>query len=61
VRHTIDCFGTNRVMFGSNFPVDKLYSSFATLYSAFEAIVADFGEADQDRMFRANALRHYRI
>jgi predicted TIM-barrel fold metal-dependent hydrolase len=61
VRHTIDCFGTNRVMFGSNFPVDRLYSSFATLYSAFEAIVADFGEAEQDRMFRANALRHYRI
>ena len=27
VRHTIDCFGTDRVMFGSNFPVDRLYSA----------------------------------
>ena len=61
VRHTIDCFGTDRVMFGSNFPVDKLYGSFTALYRAFEAIVADFSEGEQDKMFRANALRHYRL
>jgi len=61
VRDTIDCFGTDRVMFGSNFPVDQLYSSFAALYGAFEAIVSDFSEGDQDKMFRANALRHYRL
>jgi predicted TIM-barrel fold metal-dependent hydrolase len=61
VLHVIDCFGTDRVMFGSNFPVDRLYGSFTTLYRAFEAIVADFGESEQDSMFRANALRHYRL
>jgi predicted TIM-barrel fold metal-dependent hydrolase len=61
VLHAIDCFGTNRVMFGSNFPVDRLYGSFASLYAAFGAIVADFSEDEQDRMFRANALRHYRL
>lgn len=61
VLHTIDCFGADRVMFGSNFPVDRLYGSFTTLYRAFEAIVADFSESEQDKMFRANALRHYRL
>lgn len=61
VRHTIFCFGVDRVMFGSNFPVDRLYGSFATLYGAFETIVADLGEDDRDRLFRANALRWYRI
>ena len=61
VLHTIDCFGADRVMFGSNFPVDRLYGSFTVLYRAFEAIVADFSEGEQDSMFRANALRHYRL
>jgi predicted TIM-barrel fold metal-dependent hydrolase len=61
VRHTIDCFGPGRVMFGSNFPVDKLYSSFDTLYAAFETITADLSESDRDRLFYANALAHYRL
>ena len=58
---TIDAFGTERTMFGSNFPVDKLYSSFNRVYSAFETIVARFSEPEQDRLFRANAERWYRL
>ena len=58
---TIDAFGSERCMFGSNWPVDKLYSSFDTLYGAFESIVSDFTSAEQDRLFRANAERWYRL
>lgn len=58
---TIDCFGTGRAMFGSNFPVDKLYSSFDTLYGAFEAIVAGFSDAEKQRLFHDNALKYYRL
>jgi predicted TIM-barrel fold metal-dependent hydrolase len=58
---TIEAFGTERAMFGSNFPVDKLYSSFDTLYGAFETIVSGFTEVEQDRLFRGNAERWYRI
>jgi predicted TIM-barrel fold metal-dependent hydrolase len=61
VRYTIDAFGTDRVMFGSNFPVDKLYSSFETLYRAFEAITADLSAEDQDKLFHANARTHYHL
>jgi predicted TIM-barrel fold metal-dependent hydrolase len=61
VLHTIDCFGVNRVMFASNFPVDRLYGSFDALYGAFEAIVGDFSEAEKDRMFHTNALEYYRL
>jgi predicted TIM-barrel fold metal-dependent hydrolase len=61
VLDTIEAFGTERAMFGSNFPVDKLYSSFDTLYGAFESIVSGFSEPEQDRLFRANAERWYRI
>lgn len=61
VLETIELFGVDRAMFGSNFPVDRLYSSFDALYGAFETIVADFSEDEQDRLFRANALRIYRM
>jgi predicted TIM-barrel fold metal-dependent hydrolase len=58
---TIDCFGVERSMFGSNFPVDKLYGSFAALYGAFENIVASFSESEKGKFFRDNALRVYRL
>jgi predicted TIM-barrel fold metal-dependent hydrolase len=41
--------------------VDKLYSSFDTLYSSLEGIVASFSESEKDQLFRDNALRHYRL
>jgi predicted TIM-barrel fold metal-dependent hydrolase len=58
---TIDYFGTDRAMFGSNFPVDRLYSSFDALYGAFESIVASFSESEKAKLFHDNALRVYRI
>jgi predicted TIM-barrel fold metal-dependent hydrolase len=57
----IDHFGVDRVMFGSNFPVDKLYGSFDALFGAFENIVASFSESEKDKIFRLNARRAYRI
>jgi predicted TIM-barrel fold metal-dependent hydrolase len=61
VLQTIECFGVDRVMFASNFPVDKLYSSFDALYGAFERITAGFSETEKDQLFRANATRFYRL
>lgn len=61
VLDAIDRFGIDRVMFGSNFPVDKLYSSFDTLYTAFEGIVVSFSESEKDKLFHDNALRTYRL
>ncbi len=58
---TIDAFGTERVMFGSTFRSTGSTASFGTLYGAFETIVADFSESEQDRLFRSNAERWYRL
>ncbi len=57
----IDYFGVDRAMFGSNFPVDRLYSSFTAVYRAFEEIVAGFSPAEQSALFHDNALRIYRF
>jgi predicted TIM-barrel fold metal-dependent hydrolase len=57
----IDLFGVRRAMFASNFPVDSLCASFATIFSGFRAIVADFSVAEQRALFVDNALRLYAI
>lgn len=61
VLETIEAFGPERCMFGSNFPVDKLYSGFAAIYDAFKAITADFSRDEREALFAGNAERIYRI
>lgn len=57
--HTIDCFGTGRCMFESNFPVDKVSVGYAVLYNAFKLMTADFSEPDKDALFSGTARRIY--
>jgi predicted TIM-barrel fold metal-dependent hydrolase len=61
VLETIEIFGIDRAMFASNFPVDKLYSSFGMLYRAFKNIVADFQPAEKRKLFHDNAAAAYRL
>jgi predicted TIM-barrel fold metal-dependent hydrolase len=61
VRHTIDCFGWDRVMFGSDWPVCTLAASLRQWVEALRAIVADADEALQRRLFHDNAERVYRL
>jgi predicted TIM-barrel fold metal-dependent hydrolase len=61
VLETIDIFGVERCMFASNFPVDKLYSSFNKLYEAFDRITAEFSAKERRQLFCDNAARCYRL
>jgi predicted TIM-barrel fold metal-dependent hydrolase len=61
VLETIDIFGTDRAMFASNFPVDSLVGSFATIFSGFDRITSGFTDPERAQLFRDNARRIYRI
>jgi predicted TIM-barrel fold metal-dependent hydrolase len=61
VLQTIEAFGVSRCMFASNFPVDKLYSDFDTLYAAFREITAPFSAEERRMLFHNNAARYYRL
>jgi predicted TIM-barrel fold metal-dependent hydrolase len=61
VLETIDIFGTHRCIFASNFPVDRLFSDYATLWSAFDEITAGFSEDERRALFHDNATRLYRL
>lgn len=61
VLDTIDVFTPQRCMFGSNFPVDGLYSTFGALYTAFDEITAGFTAIERSALFSGTAARIYRI
>ena len=59
--HTIECFGVNRCMFESNFPVDKMSISYAVLWNAFKKMVAGFSEEEKRALFYDTATKVYRL
>ena len=59
--HCIESFGVGRSMFGSDFPVGRLWTTFDAIFDGFKAIVRDFSEDEQHALFCANAQRVYRI
>jgi predicted TIM-barrel fold metal-dependent hydrolase len=59
--HCIDCFGVERSMFGTDFPVGRLWTSFDAIFDGFKAMVRDFSQAEQSALFNDNARRVYRI
>ena len=58
---TIDIFGTDRCLFASNFPVDKLASDYDAIWYAFAQITADFSAGERQKLFHDNAARLYRL
>ena len=60
-RHAIDCFGAERCMFESNFPVDKASVSYRVLFNAFKKLVADASPSEKAALFHDTAARVYRL
>jgi predicted TIM-barrel fold metal-dependent hydrolase len=60
-RHTIECFGPDRCMFESNFPVDRMSISYPVLWNAYKKIAAPYSDAEQDALFSGTATRVYRL
>lgn len=59
VRALIDVFGAERVMFGSNFPVDSLCADLAPMIDGFKTIVEPLPVAEQEAFFLGTARRIY--
>jgi len=61
VRETVALFGAERCLFGSNFPIEKLWTGYADLVAAYRAAVAPLGEAARRQIFEDTATRVYRL
>ncbi|MGD9864503.1 MAG: amidohydrolase [Pseudodonghicola sp.] len=57
--HMIGCFGADRCMFESNFPVDRTAISYPVLWNAFKMIAASYDAGARDALFAGTARRVY--
>jgi predicted TIM-barrel fold metal-dependent hydrolase len=57
----IELFGAERCMFESNFPVDKVTSSYAVLWNAFKRLAATASAAEKTALFSGTAARVYKL
>jgi predicted TIM-barrel fold metal-dependent hydrolase len=60
VLETIEMFGTDRCMFASDFPTDRLYADLDRVLGAYHAIVKAFSADEKRSLFSENAARIYR-
>ena len=59
--HAINCFGVERCMFESNFPVDKRSISYPVLWNGFKKIVEDFSTEEKEYLFYKTAAEFYSL
>ncbi len=61
VDSVLEVFTPARVMAGSNFPVDKLYHDYATVWDAYDRLTAGLNGAEKTAVFRDCAINFYRL
>lgn len=61
IEETVMMFGPERCMFGSNFPVEKLWTSYADIVGVMEACLAPLNEQERAAVWRDTATRVYRL
>ena len=59
--HMIECFGPERCMFESNFPVDRLSISYPVLWNGLKKIAAHYTESEQQALFSGTASKVYKL
>ena len=61
ISDTVALFGAERCLFGSNFPIEKLWTHYGSLVDAHVAGSAALGDAVQAQLFLDTAARVYRL
>jgi predicted TIM-barrel fold metal-dependent hydrolase len=61
VEHTIGCFGWDRVIWGSDWPVCTLGGGLTTWIAATHALLAGASESERTRLLSGNARRLWRL
>jgi L-fuconolactonase len=61
IAHAIDCFGFDRVMYGSDWTVSELTHSYPTWVEILDDVVTGASAAELRKLYRDNAIRTYRL
>ena len=61
IRDAIQVFGTDRTIYGSNFPLEKLHASYEDFFAIYRKVFSEYSDADQRKVFHDNAAKFYRL
>jgi len=61
VEEALKLFGCDRMMFGSDYPVCLLASSYDRVLESFQELLEDLSDVDRDKIFSTNAQKFYRL
>jgi predicted TIM-barrel fold metal-dependent hydrolase len=61
VEETLEIFGAKRCVFGSNFPIEKLWTSYARLVDVMKECLGGLSGTERRAVLHDNALRVYRL
>ncbi|MEM7422429.1 MAG: amidohydrolase family protein [Pseudomonadota bacterium] len=61
VSETLGLFGAKRCLFGSNFPIEKIWTDYRALIDAYLAATAGLPKGQQQAIFNDTAARVYRL
>ncbi|MFT5196340.1 MAG: L-fuconolactonase [Cellvibrionaceae bacterium] len=61
IKHIIDCFGFDRVMFGGDWPVVRLAAEYPRWVEVVDAAIAGCSDIEKQKLYRSNAIDFYRM
>ncbi|MES0883147.1 amidohydrolase family protein [Roseibium sp. SCP14] len=61
VDQVLEVFGPERCMLGSNFPIEKLTSTYETVWAAYKALLRDLTLEERDAVYFSTAKEAYRL
>ena len=61
IAHAIDCFGFGRVMFGGDWPISELATSYSRWVQVVDRLTKGVSETDLRKLYRGTAIKHYKL
>jgi len=61
MQHCLDSFGPGRIIVGSNWPIDRLYSSYYPIMNIYRDFLLSLSRDEQESILNGNAHRIYRF
>ncbi len=61
VESCLELWGADRAFFGTNWPVDRLFSSYGDVLDAYAELIADCTADERVALFNGNARRVFRL
>ena len=61
INHAVQVFGADRILFASNFPMDKPSADLTEIIAAYIEMIQPYGEDAMFKIFHQNAKNFYQI